>query len=76
MTRKLVIVNMSNWADEAFEIVTEHDAPTKMLMPGEHVIINPTDKQDVVIWARKVGEANGYEPPPFPAKCHIRFRGD
>ena len=35
-------------------------------MPGEYAIINPTDKQDTVIWAQKVGEANGYEPPPFP----------
>ena len=141
MTRKLVIVNMSNWADEAYRVLTQDgvsDEQAKMLAPGEYAIVNTAhsaatsgrlqgtgmpelrikessvgfwrwDEVDrdgksianggtryrteaaakaayeeakqvraeiggnrsdgLMIYPEKVGEANGYEPPMFPAKA-------
>ena len=74
MTRKLLIVNMSNWADEAFEV--EGNDPTTVLRPGEFAIFNPYDGKTVNVNSVKVGEANGYEPPRFPAKAIVDSQED
>lgn len=70
MTRKLVIINMSNWADEAFHIVRPNEwSPDEYLRPGEYTIINPGDTEVLTIASDKIGKPNGYEPPAFPLKA-------
>ena len=72
MTRKLVVVNMSNWADESYKVWLPGGSPegqTKMLAPGEYTVLNTTDSEGLTIHPEKAGEANGYEPPRFPSKA-------
>ena len=72
MTRKLVVVNMSNWADEAYKIWMPggtYDGKTRMISPGEYVVLNTTDSEGLTIHPEKVGESNGYEPPVFPSQA-------
>ena len=71
MTRKLVVVNMSNWADEAYKVWLPGGGPdgqTKVLRPGEYAILNTTESEGLTIHPEIVGESNGYEPPEFPMK--------
>ena len=70
MTRKLVIINMSNWADESFSVGYTEGGTKQNIQPGEYVVLNPYDSpnksSDVLVEPIKIGEANGYEPPAFP----------
>ena len=63
MTRKLLVINMSNWANEAYSIV-ENEETQKVLQPGEFYIDH--GENDIQCRPIKRGRANGYEPPDFP----------
>ena len=65
MTRKLVLVNMSNWANEHFEVESPNEDKIT-IKPGGYCIVNPYDLQEVHITAVTIGEADGYKPPRFP----------
>ena len=65
MTRKLVLVNMSNWADEAYDVGTIRDGTATILRPGEYVVVNAP--HTVIAEPKQVGAANGYQPPEFPS---------
>ena len=65
MTRKLVIVNMSNWADEAYQV--EIRGEKSIILPGSFQIVN--DYTGIDVTSVKVGQANGYEPPVFPQEA-------
>ena len=70
MTRKLVIVNMSNRADEAYELTDGRGKP-EMLRPGEYQILHEYIN---VIGVAPItdGTSDGYEPPEFPSDA-IRY---
>ena len=70
MTRKLVLVNMSNWADEAYE-VTDGSAPATVLKPGEFLIVAHSETDVIAGVPIKVGQPNGYEPPRFPQQAIV-----
>ena len=72
MTRKLVIVNMSTWADEAYKVLSPGGSPegrSLMLSPGEYAVLSTTESEGLTVHQEKVGLAIGYEPPTFPAKA-------
>ena len=62
MTRKLVVVNMSNWADESYKVWLPGGSPeghTEVLAPGDYTVINTTDSEGLTIHPEKV----------LPCKC-------
>lgn len=63
MTRKLVLVNMSDTENEYYQ-VTELGELIKLIPPGGYVVLNtyrPWEITDVV-----VGESTVRKPPKFP----------
>ena len=68
MTAKAVIINMSNWANEYLKVEWANLEP-KVLAPGEFTIMNPHGNDLLRITLVEQGEANGYEPPAFPARA-------
>ena len=68
MTRKLVVVNMSNYGDEAFEIEDiENRTVTKTpIRPGEYAVC--TGLNNLYINVVRLGQSRGYAPPVFPRK--------
>ena len=65
MTRKLLVVNMSNWGDEHYLISGGDDKPRE-IAPGEWASLYVSDNQTITVGSIKVGEPNGYQPPAFP----------
>ena len=69
MTRKLLVVNMSNWGDEHYLISGGDDKPRE-IAPGEWASLYVSDNQTITVGSIKVGEPEWIPAASIPDGRH------